>query len=84
MISLKMTHEKAIHLLTERIKAAGEIPQKNYFYNIYYAARWIQTTLFVISNLYDDEKRHIQYFGSVIDSVKGINKETELQEKVKF
>lgn len=84
MLYLRTTHEKAIHLLNERILAIKEIPTEKGSYNIFHATKWLQTTRFIIDNIYDDENEHVHNFSIIIDSAKATYEEDEVVKKINF
>jgi nucleoside 2-deoxyribosyltransferase len=68
MLNLRTTPEKAVDLIGKQIEALQEIPKKNYgIYNEFQFVHWIQTTIFILDNMYNDERAHSQYFNNMVD-----------------
>jgi hypothetical protein len=68
MLILKTTHKKAYDLISERIALIKKIRiMDSGEMNLYQSVQWIQTTLFIIDEIYNDD-RHGRQFRDVIST----------------
>jgi len=68
MLSLRTSHQKAYELISERIALIKKIrTMESGEMNDFHAVQWIQTTLFVIEEIYNDE-RHARQFRDAVST----------------